>query len=214
MHIMSRHWILAAAGGAVPFLLAFHDNPADFPYLAFDHPAINYVQGAVDDPVSRLAKKMEKGEAKLVFDPRWGYLPSLLKNLGLNIDSQILVFSKTSFQAPRISPAKPRALYFNDTVAVGSVREGEVYEIAALDPKQGTIYYTLDVDKAAKPEFLRRDMACMQCHMSPATLNIPGILVTSVYAAGDGMPYFRANASVTDDRTPFPDRWGGWYVTG
>jgi len=213
MHIMKWRCSFLFLVGAAPLLVA-QENAVDYPYLAFDHKSIDYIHGPVDDPVSRLAKRMEKGEAKLEYDPKWGYLPSLLKNLGINRDSQVLVFSKTSFQAPRISPKKPRALYFNDTVAVGSVREGEVYEFASLDPKQGAIYYTLDVDKTDHPEFLRRDMACMQCHMSPATLNVPGILVTSVYTSGDGMPYFRANASVTDGRTAIMDRWGGWYVTG
>jgi hypothetical protein len=58
--------------------------------------------------------------------------------------------SKTSFQAPRISPTKPRALYFNDTVSIGSVQNGQVFEVMSLDAKQGEIFYTLDVHKYEK----------------------------------------------------------------
>ncbi len=43
-----------------------------------------------------------------------GYLPSVLKELGINTDSQALVFSKTSTQVDHIGPGAPRAIYFND----------------------------------------------------------------------------------------------------
>ncbi len=39
--------------------------------------------------------------------------------LGVPVESQVLVFSKTSFQLQRIAPATPRALYFNDSVYAG-----------------------------------------------------------------------------------------------
>ena len=59
---------------------------------------------------------------------------------------------------------------------VGSVRGGDVLEMAALDPKQGMVFYTLDIQKSDQPQFIRRD-ACLQCHQGPATLGIPGLLV-------------------------------------
>ena len=40
----------------------------------------------------------------------------MLKQLGVNPDSQALVFSKTSTQAEKIGPRTPRAIYFNDDV--------------------------------------------------------------------------------------------------
>jgi hypothetical protein len=181
--------------------------------LPNDHPAIQYARRAPDDPVARLAKRIETGEVKLDYAPGWGYLPAVLKQLGLNIDSQVLVFSKTSFQATKISPRAPRALYFNDEVTVGSVQNGDVLEFAALDPKQGFNFYTLDVEKAEKPTFDRRD-TCLQCHQGISTLGVPGILVSSVFPGPDGMPAFRGNAMITDHRSSLDDRWGGWYVTG
>ncbi len=183
-------------------------------WVPLDDPAIQYGDLRVDDSVTRLVKQLESGKAKLEYAPGGlGYLPSLLKNLNLNIDSQLLVFSKTSFQQPKISPWTPRALFFNDNVAVGSVQGGDVLELAALDPKQGVTFYTLDAKRSAKPAFDRRS-DCLQCHQGTTTLGIPGIMVTSVYPSGDGTPAFRGAALVTDHRTPFVDRWGGWYVTG
>ncbi len=179
-----------------------------------DDPAIQYGDIPVDDPVARLAKQIESGNAKLEYaSGGLGYLPSLLKNLNINVDSQVLVFSKTSFQLPKISPQAPRALFFNDNVAVGSVQGGDVLELAALDPRQGVTFYTLDVKRSRKPTFDRRS-DCLQCHQGTTTLGIPGIMITSVYPSGDGTPAFRGAALATDHRSPFGDRWGGWYVTG
>src|ERR1035438_6377034 len=179
-----------------------------------DPPPIQYGDIPVDDPVARLAKQIESGNAKLEYaSGGLGYLPSLLKNLNINVDSQVLVFSKTSFQLPKISPQAPRALFFNDNVAVGSVQGGDVLELAALDPRQGVTFYTLDVKRPGKPTSDRRS-DCLQCHQGTTTLGIPGIMITSVYPSGDGTPAFRGAALATDHRSPFGDRWGGWYVTG
>jgi hypothetical protein len=202
--------------GLVCLLGAMWAAPAHIEEIAIlpnDHPAIQYAQQAPDDPVARLAKRVASGEVKLDYDARWGYLPALLKQFGLNVDSQVLVFSKTSFQATKISPRAPRALFFNDEVTVGSVQNGDVLELAALDPTQGVNFYTLDIEKTDKPTFDRRD-TCLQCHQGIGTLGVPGILVSSVYPGPDGMPAFRGNAMITDHRSSFDQRWGGWYVTG
>ena len=193
---------------------AAHDDPFDYPYIPYDHPAIQYATQAPDDAIARLQQKMDSGQVKLEFDAKWGYLPGLLKQLGINTDSQMLVFSKTSFQAPKISPKKPRALYFNDHVAVGFVPEGDLMEFAALDPKQGVVFYTLDREKTEKPSFLRRNDQCISCHLIPSTLNIPGLLATSVIPGPDGSPRFPGASVIVDSRTPLDQRWGGWYVTG
>ena len=183
-------------------------------WVRLDNPAIRYYDEPANDAVAKLGRQIEAGEVKLDYTPgRMGYLPSLLKHLNVNIDSQVLVFSKTSFQAVRISPAAPRAIFFNDTVTVGSVQGGEVYELAALDPKQGIMFYTFDMRQTPKPVFDRRDV-CMQCHQGPATEGVPGIIVASVFPGGDGTPAFRSGFVTTDHRTPFEERWGGWYVTG
>ena len=178
-----------------------------------EHPAINYYKGPVDNPAVRLNRRLASGQTKLAFDPQFGYLPAVLKELQVSRDSQVLVFSKTSFQAPRIAPRTPRALYYNDTLSVGYVQGGDVVELAVQDPKQGVIFYSLDQDEIGVPRLERRD-ACLQCHQSSATLGIPGIVVRSVSAEHSGMPAFQHGTYISDHRSDFKERWGGWYVTG
>ena len=86
---------------------ALADALEDTLYIPLDQPAIQYSKGPANDPVGRLDKQLESGKAKLDYTATngWGYLPSLLKQLGVNIDSQVLVFSRTSIQTSRISPA-------------------------------------------------------------------------------------------------------------
>jgi hypothetical protein len=68
------------------------------------------------------------------------------------VESQTLVFSQTSFQGPLINIHNPRAVYFNDTVAVGWVRGGDLLEIAVQDPRQGVQFYSLPQNAKAPPE--------------------------------------------------------------
>lgn len=178
-----------------------------------EHPAIDYYKGATDNPIVQLNQRLATGKSKLAFDPQFGYLTSILKELAVPRESQVLVYSKTSFQAPRISPRTPRALYFNDTVSVGYVQGGDVLEFVVQDPKQGAVFYSLDQDEMQRPRLERRD-ACLQCHQSSATLGVPGIVVRSVSPERSGMPAFQHGTYISDHRSQFKDRWGGWYVTG
>jgi hypothetical protein len=194
---------VAASAGQV----AYQDT------LPIAHPAIQYMGSQLDDPVARLSRDIAGGAAALDYRPGGhGYLPSLLQRLGVNTDSQTLVFSKTSFQAPKISPRNPRAIYFADDVAVGFVHGADVIELAALDPRQGVIFYTLNNQPDTPPAFARRDV-CLRCHNGPATAGVPGLFVSSVFPSPSGAPETRG-AIVTDHRTPFQDRYGGWYVNG
>lgn len=179
----------------------------------FDHPAIQYEKGPVSDPVWRLQQRLDSGKEKLSFDENLGWLPDVLRALKVPVESQILNFGKTSFQTPRISPRWPRAIYFNDQVSVGHVHSGDVLELTAVDAKQGVIFYTLEQESAGQPRFVRRN-DCLQCHQNTATLNVPGLMIRSIYPEPSGMPLFHAGGFVTDHHSPFKERWGGWYVTG
>jgi hypothetical protein len=182
------------------------------PSLLRNHPKIDYAHGTVTDAVWQLELRLRSGEVKLDFDERNGYLPAVLKALDVPIASQVLVFSKTSFQAPRINPGNPRALYFSDTTAVGWVRGGEVLEFVAQDPKQGAIFYTMRNSPQETPTLARND-TCVMCHASDATQNVPGMFVGSVFPGRDGTTMY-GPAYTTDHRSPLMIRWGGWYVTG
>ena len=154
----------------------------------------------------------------LEWDEVRGWLPSLLHLLKVPVSSQTLVFSKTSMQFRQIFPSRPRALYFSDDVYVGWVPGAERIELVAVDPEQGAMFYTLEQrrpeGRASRPEIRRDPGECLSCHVSRRTQHVPGLLVRSVYPQSDGQPDFRLGTLTTDHRTPFEDRFGGWYVTG
>lgn len=183
-------------------------------YVPFSDPPINYRSNDLHDPVTLLQHQLETGKATLTFEPDHGYLRSVLRLLQVPVESQTLVFSKTSFQYPKISPEHPRALYFNDDVYVGSVHEGKAIEIVSFDPMQGAIFYLLDERKVEKPAFQRAELDCTQCHIAAGTRGIPGVLLRSVFATPTGTLVPNTKAFITDQESPWTERWGGWYVTG
>src|SRR5262245_13814346 len=130
-----RKAILVLVIGALTATASLADLSGSY-VVPLDDPAIQYASRPVADPVSKLQERLNRGEVKLDYHPDFGYLVSLLRNLNAPRASQVLVFSKTSFQAARIYPRMPRALYFTDNVAVGYVRGGDVLEIASVDPHQ------------------------------------------------------------------------------
>lgn len=182
--------------------------------IEFDREPILYSSAPVDDPIARLQKRIDAGETTLEFDQKHGYLPAVLKELGVSPSSQTLVFSKTSFQLRFITPRTPRAVYFNDTAYVGWVQRGDVVELAGVDPRQGAIFYVLEQEQQEKPKFIRDTGNCLTCHASSRTHDVPGYLVRSVYPSSTGMPHFGAGGFRTNHASPLRERWGGWYVTG
>jgi len=176
-----------------------------------DDAAIRYSTAETSDPVTALNRRLEDGSASLAFDESTGYLRAVLKALNVPVESQMLVFSQTSFQAPLINMHNPRAVYFTDTAAVGWVRGGEVLEVAAQDPKQGVLFYSIEQKPSQAPR-LKRNEQCLACHLSWETLGVPGLVVQSVYPLPDELSY--ANGFTTVHGSPLEQRWGGWFVTG
>ncbi len=206
--------ILLAAGSAAAF---YEGSDGVFEGLPED-PAIGY-PGPTQDPVANLNLKLEAGSVELKYDESTGYLRSVLDALHVPIQSQIVAMSKTSVQQYIITPQNPRTLYFNDSVIVGYVRGGFI-EVAAQDPRQGMIFYTLgrngrrgSFTRMDKPTFLREN-SCLTCHVSYSSLGVAGTLLRSVFPAPDGTALYQAGRYDTDHRSPFDERYGGWYVTG
>ena len=185
-----------------------------FGQLDHEQEPINYSKEKATDPVARLIERVESGDAELEWEPNHGYLTSLMKHLAVLESSQTLVFSKTSLQISRITPRTPRAVYFNDDVYLGWVQRGDVVEISAADPQLGATFYTLDQRSQEKPVFQRENARCLQCHGSTHTRRVPGHIVRSVFPDTGGQPIYRLGTHLTDDTSPFAERWGGWYVTG
>ncbi len=175
----------------------------------YRHPAIEYGTRPRTDRVAQLNERLRTGEAALAFDSRRGFLPAVLDALDVPVESQTLVFSKTSLQSEFIGPDNPRAIYFTDDVAVAWIRGAPALELAALDPRQGVMFYALSQRRRARG--FQRPRSCLECHVSEATLGLPGLAVGSAVIDPEGVPYV---SIPVDQRTPISSRWGGWYVTG
>ena len=64
------------------------------------------------------------------------------------------------------------------------------------------------------PRFQRRGIECIFCH-ALGNQGAPSLFVTSVIPDANGTPAYTGTFLTTiDHRTPFDERWGGWYVTG
>lgn len=167
--------------------------------------------------VAALETKLEKGEVKLTYGTDGhGYLKSVLAALKVSPESQVLPFTRSSLQFDRISPGTPRAVYYNDDVAVGAVHPGGLIEIIANDGHGGIVFYTLDNDAPGPPRFVEEASRCASCHGLVNTVT-PGWIVANITATPDGTPQIVNPAhpfDFTDQTRPFEDRWGGWYVTG
>jgi hypothetical protein len=175
---------------------------------------ISYSATIPQNAVSNLKTDLELGRTHLEFDAHTGYLRSLLKSLGVPTSSQMLVFSKTSFQRQRIAPKTPRAVYYNDDVYVGYCADGDVMEISVVDPKLGAVFYTLDQQPLERPRIARQADSCLLCHANSQTQGVPGFVMRSVYVDASGFPVLGSSAYNTDQSSPLANRWGGWYVTG
>lgn len=179
-----------------------------------EHPAIAYRTTPPEDAVAVLQRQMASRTVRLERDRRYGYLPAVLRTLNIPVSSQTLVFSRTSLQKARISPATPRAIYFNDHTYVAFVPGGAVLEVASVDPRQGVMFYTLDQAGAA-PRIQRQTGACLECHDTrAATGGVPGLLMKSHYTTATGEVLAPAGTYGEPAPGPFAARWGGWFVTG
>ena len=175
-----------------------------------DDPAIAYSTAPVNNAADDLNRRLQDGSVSLTFEGRSGYLQSIVDALKLPVDSQLLLFSKQSLQARLINPANPRALFFNERVALGWVRDGELIEIAAHDESAGVVFYTLEQRAVSRPT-LKREFRCLGCHLSGDTLGVPGLLMFSTTPEGPDRPM---KIVTMDQRSRLSERWGGWFVTG
>lgn len=180
----------------------------------YEQPPINYSTTPPQDAITKLQARLARGELKFAGSDRQ-IIQSLLHDLQIPVASQVVVFSKTSFQRQRIRPEHPRALYFSDDCYIGWVPGGLV-EITAIDPVLGPIFYTVDpaMVRTNGPHCFVRENDCLRCHGGAFARGIPGIFVRSMFTDDRGEPMLKYGSEVVDFRTPFTNRWGGWYVTG
>jgi len=206
--------LVAALGGAIQGQVPGGQLREPFPGTLDDHPVIGYADTVVHDRVARLNEALADGRVSLSSEGPTGVLRSLLAALDVPESSQLLLFSKTALQSQFTGPVTPRALYYNDSVVVGYIASSPVIEVAALDPRQGVQFYTMEPPSSGQSWRLARTPACLNCHLAQSTLDIPGFIVRSHQVDREGRPLLALGVTQVDMRTPHPQRWGGWFVTG
>ena len=179
----------------------------------FDQPPHDYWQRPLGDRFTRLKDEVEAGRAVLDGSGEKAFLLSLLRALEVPASSQMLVFSTTSLQLRLITPANPRALFFNEDVYVGYIPGGRI-EVVSLDPALGGIYYIFDIPRGAEPLRVERSNRCMNCHAAEETGFVPGLVIKSVIPGVRGGSLDSYRHGETGHGVPFAERFGGWYLTG
>lgn len=179
----------------------------------YEKPPVSYSASQPNDAIARLQQRIDSGALALAGSDL-EVLRKVLSELKVPVESQIVVFSKTSLQRGRIRPSHPRAVYFSDEMYIGWV-PGGLIEVASIDPQLGPVFYSFDpqVARGASRTFVR-DSDCLRCHGGTFVRDVPGVFARSVFPSDTGEPLLRHGSEVVDDETPFENRWGGWYVTG
>lgn len=182
-------------------------------YDAINEPPHRYNERRPADKFTRLQNDLESGRIPLDRSTEKAFLVSLLKVLDVPASSQTLVFSTTSLQLSLISPANPRAIYFNEEVYVGFIPGGRL-EIVALDPTLGAIFYIMDAPINGVAMTIERTGRCMNCHAGEDTGHVPGLLIKSVIPGRHGGSLDAYRIAKSGHGIPFEERFGGWHVTG
>ncbi len=181
----------------------------------YDQSPIRYWDRPIRDVVSKWEDALLRGETLFEAGSQHAFLLDVLETLDIPVESQVLVFSHTSFQNSKISPKTPRALYFNQDHYVGWVQDGDI-EIMTVDPGVGMNFYQLKVpgmDGATKAQVVRNE-SCLACHAGSSGNPYPGTLLFSTFTDADGTQLLRGDTKNIDHRSPLTERWAGWYVTG
>jgi hypothetical protein len=200
----------------LPFLPALIGSAAALPEPDFrevDRPPHNYHAREPRDRFTRLKADLEAGRIPLDRSSERAFVISLLRALEIPVTSQMLVFSTTSLQLRLITPANPRALYFNEEVYLGWVPGGRI-EVLSLDPELGAIFYIFDPPREGAQVRVERSERCMNCHAGDDTGRVPGLVVKSVLPGVRGGSLTAFRIEQTGHGIPFDQRFGGWFVTG
>lgn len=181
----------------------------------YERSPLRYWDRPVRDQISRWERESRYGRSSFDAKTETELVQQVLDELDVPVESQVLVFSKTSFQVDKIAPLQPRAIYFSDKHYVGWVPGGEV-EITTVDPKVGFTFYRVALPGPGDlgPKIVR-DKGCLFCHAGRDENPYPGLMVLSTPTSAKGTQLSHRGGVVdVDHTTPVEERWGGWYVTG
>jgi len=177
----------------------------------FEEPPISYSATQAHDRATAINAAFLKKADAIRSLPAKKRLQWLLDELGIPVESQLLVFSKTSLQRDLINPETPRVLYFSDEAYVGWSVTGS-FEVAIFDAKLGTTFYLLDQHATKEEPLFERSGDCLLCHSRHE--HTPSLRTRSVFPDANGEPLSGSGGSNIAPSTPLAERWGGWYLTG
>lgn len=197
----------------LPALLCIAATLPEPDFRELDRPPHEYRTRQPRDRFTRLKDDLESGRLALDQSSEKAFVTSLLAALEIPVSSQMLVFSTTSLQLRLITPANPRALYFNEEIYIGWVPGGRI-EVLGLDPELGAIFYIFDPPRQGAPVRVERSERCMNCHAGEDTGHVPGIVIKSVVPGPTGGSLTSFRLGETGHGIPFDQRFGGWYITG
>ena len=177
----------------------------------FEEPPINYSATPTNDRATAISAKFQSRAMEIRSMPAKKRLQWLLDELGVPVESQIFVFSKTSLQRDLINPEAPRVLYFSDEAYIGWSPTG-AFEVAVFDAKLGATFYVFEPHATKEEPLLARSGDCLLCHSRHE--HTPSLRTRSVFPDANGEPLSGSGSSNIAPSTPLAERWGGWYVTG
>ena len=177
----------------------------------FEEPPINYSATPTNDRATAISAKFQSRAMEIRSMPAKKRLQWLLAELGVPVESQIFVFSKTSLQRDLINPEAPRVLYFSDEAYIGWSPTG-AFEVAVFDAKLGATFYVFEPHATKEEPLLARSGDCLLCHSRHE--HTPSLRTRSVFPDANGEPLSGSGSSNIAPSTPLAERWGGWYVTG
>lgn len=205
-------------------------EPARLPLVTWNdyeqHPH-DYYEGTAQDPASILFRQIQAGKKQPDTSSGRNYFLWLLRELQVPVESQLLVVSKTGLQRKVVSPATPRAMFFNDQTAITWIQDGMI-EVQSFDAGRGPVFYILEGtetrQQVQKVRFARRESCLNGCHAGSATNYLPGLLARSLHVDAEGKPTSVDKAGIVvnaislhenmSHAMPLRERWGGWAVTG
>jgi hypothetical protein len=177
----------------------------------FEEPPLNYSATQTNDRATAINATFQRRADEIRSMPAKKRLKWLLDEMGVPIESQIFVFSKTSMQRDLINPETPRVLYFSDEAYVGWSVTGS-FEVSVFDAKLGTTFYLLDQHATKDEPLLERSGDCLLCHSRHE--HTPSLRTRTIFPDANGEPLSGSGSSNIAPSTPLAERWGGWYVTG
>ena len=129
--------LLALAG----ITAAIADRLEETTYVPYEHKSIQYFETPTNEAVKRLDDGIDQGKVKLDFVPGGlGYLPSLLKQLGLNVDSQVLIYIHKELALDDVVaryPAQHYVLVDDKPRILAAVKDAWGDRVTTVLPRQG-----------------------------------------------------------------------------